>query len=548
MSGWRMRNLQLFRKPIFNSFHPICQPDSPRSSRSYHKFRNVAICARASLATLHPTRGSGKTIRSSAPAFVFVSLVGWVLWTAETNALMRNGDCEDVFVLDGLDSESQKQGNDSCPSLKEMPFSKELPFAYPSLTKDNKTRLLILEPGSFDDELKCRLKSVDQLDEHNYEALSYYWGKRPGAITEMSSGQHIHITANCEAALRRLRLQNESRLLWVDAVCINQSDKAERSRQVEIMQEIYTSANRVIIWLGEEIAQDSLALKTLHYLRSRISAEQDLQSLVRLGWYRDKKSGKVLSGGADTSILRENSYEHLINLLRRAWFRRTWVIQEDASARDAIVLCGCESITWEALADVYTRLGDNFLPSLENISAIENARRSRSGPLYMPLFHVLTATSSSRCQGPRDKIFAVKGLAKDWADKRVLETNYEASFEDLFKRFAVADANRNLNLRTLSCASGPGKSTHTKLPSWVPDWRNIENAHPFVRYSDRTKFCASGGMKAEAWHSQDQNILHVKGKKIDTIMLLGRRLNMFGKTAAVFEINSRKIAELENIV
>ncbi|PMD29117.1 HET-domain-containing protein [Hyaloscypha variabilis F] len=143
---------------------------------------------------------------------------------------------EDVFVLDGLDSESQKQGNDSCPSLKEMPFSKELPFAYPSLTKDNKTRLLILEPGSFDDELKCRLKSVDQLDEHNYEALSYYWGQRPGTITEMSSGQHIHITANCEAALRRLRLQNESRLLWVDAVCINQSDKAERSRQVEIMK------------------------------------------------------------------------------------------------------------------------------------------------------------------------------------------------------------------------------------------------------------------------------------------------------------------------
>jgi hypothetical protein len=55
-------------------------------------------------------------------------------------------------------------------------------------------------------------------------------------------------------------------------------------------------------------------------------------------------------------------------------------------------------------------------------------------------------------------------------------------------------------------------------------------------------------MKAEAWHSQDQNILHVKGKKIDVVTLLGRRLNTFGKTAAIFEINSRKIAELENVV
>ncbi|KAE9374997.1 HET-domain-containing protein [Stipitochalara longipes BDJ] len=438
-----------------------------------------------------------------------------------------------------------------------MPFSEQIPFAYPSLTRGDKTRLLMLEPGSFNEELKCKLKSVDQLEEHKYEALSYFWGKRPGTITEVSSGQHIQITANCEAALRRLRREKEPRLLWVDAICINQSDKLERSRQVEIMQEIYTSAKRVIIWLGEESARDSLAIKTLLAPRGRVNMEQDLRSLVRLGWYRDKQSGRVLSGGADPSILRQNEYEHLINLLLRAWFRRTWVIQEVASARDAIVICGRDTIKWEALAVVYMRLGDNFLPvsqlggknahySLENISAIENARRSQSGPLFMPLFHILVATSSSQCQDPRDKIFAVKGLAKDWADKRGLETNYEASFETLYKNFAIADANRNLNLRTLSCASGPWKSKHTNLPTWVPDWRNIENAHPFVRYSDRTKFYASGGMKAEAWHSHDQNVLHVKGKWVDSVALLGIKRRQLAKTAAIFEIDSQKIAELED--
>jgi hypothetical protein len=212
---------------------------------------------------------------------------------------------------------------------------------------------------------------------------------------------------------------------------------------------------------------------------------------------------------------------------------------------------------WETLAEVYMRLGDHFLPvsqfggeaaqhSLDNISAIESARRSRSGPLIMPLFQVLVATSFSQCSLAHDKIYAVKGLAKDWTDKKGLETNYKARVEALFKTFAIADANRNLNLRTLSCASGPSKSKHPRLPSWVPDWRKIENAYPFVRYSDRTKFCASGGMAAEAWHSHG-NIFHVKGKWIDSVAILGSEPS-FTKTVAVFEINPTKIEELRRSV
>jgi len=219
-----------------------------------------------------------------------------------------------------------------------------------------------------------------------------------------------------------------------------------------------------------------------------------------------------------------------------------------------VVLCGREYMRWKTFADVFMILGDHFLPvnqffgedahhSLENISAIENARRSRSGPLFMPLFHVLVATSFSQCTEEQDKIYAVKGLAKDWTDQKGLETNYQISAETLFKNFAVADSNRNMNLRVLSCASGPSSSRKRSLPSWVPDWTNIENAHPFVRYSDRTKFCASGGMAAEAWHSHHESVLHVKGKQIDFIAKLGSRPS-FTKTVAVFEINPAKIEEL----
>jgi hypothetical protein len=163
----------------------------------------------------------------------------------------------------------------------------------------------------------------------------------------------------------------------------------------------------------------------------------------------------------------------------------------------------------------------------------------------MSLFHILLATSFSKCRDPRDRIFAVVGLAKGWVESKVLVPDYstdERTVLETFKEFAVVDSNHHMNLRTLSCASGlnvaPG------LPSWVPDWMNIENVHPFTLYSDRTKFCASGGMKPEAWHSNNRTILHVAGMQVDKVAILGS-LPVFSRAVAVFEINMAKIVALK---
>jgi hypothetical protein len=106
------------------------------------------------------------------------------------------------------------------------------------------------------------------------------------------------------------------------------------------------------------------------------------------------------------------------------------------------------------------RLGDCFLPvsqlggddahhSLENITAIEQARRSHSGPLSMSLFHILVGMSFSMCEDQSDKIFAVVGLAKDCAEKRVFIPDYDTREEEAleaFKDFAVADSNHHKDL------------------------------------------------------------------------------------------------------
>jgi hypothetical protein len=546
----RLVSLRIIQQAIPKNIKRKLKFSTPALPRLPH---NVIQQQRAYASASPSRRRSSRVTESSSTAFLIMGLAGWVLWSTDPDRSSSKASGGNELILPFL-HDRQDQGHDA----RLTDFDNTLPpnslFSYPALMKGEKTRLLVLEPGSFQDELKCHLMTVTHLKDFHYQALSYVWGKKLATITESSSGKKIKITENLEAALRRIRDAVEPRLLWVDAICIDQSNKSERSAQVEIMQSIYTSAQRVIIWLGEGSKRDSLAFNSLDQLKTRLDSQGELRSLVRLGWFRDNKSGRVFSGGTDKSFVGDIEYKHLINLLCRDWFRRTWIIQEVASARHAVVICGREYMRWEAFAEVFMALGDHFLPvsqfggedarhSLENISAIENARRSRSGPLFMPLFHVLVATSFSQCTEQQDKIYAVKGLAKDWTNQKGLETNYEINAETLFKNFAVADSNRNMNLRVLSCASGPSFSSAPSLPSWVPDWRNIENAHPFVRYSDRTKYCASGGMAAEAWHSHQESILHVKGKQIDSIAQLGS-MPSFTKTVAVFEITPSKIEEL----
>ncbi|KAI1350589.1 heterokaryon incompatibility protein-domain-containing protein [Xylaria sp. FL0043] len=120
-------------------------------------------------------------------------------------------------------------------------------------------RLLTLLTGEWNDKITCKL-SVASLDEElKYEALSYVWGSQTDLVDIDVNGIAFPATRNLYAALRRLREQigstgsNEnSRTLWVDAVCINQQDADEKRDQVQLMGDIYGRTVRGLLWLGEE--------------------------------------------------------------------------------------------------------------------------------------------------------------------------------------------------------------------------------------------------------------------------------------------------------
>lgn len=116
------------------------------------------------------------------------------------------------------------------------------------------------EPGLQSPLLHCEL-TIHNLDADNppqYTALSYVWGLPPPqcpqpsstSTTLMVNGQPILARSNLLHALRSFRDRRDEGHLWVDAVCINQGDMAEKGVQIALMGDVYSLAARTIIWLG----------------------------------------------------------------------------------------------------------------------------------------------------------------------------------------------------------------------------------------------------------------------------------------------------------
>ena len=125
-------------------------------------------------------------------------------------------------------------------------------YEHKAIADTGTARVLRLHPGSQSDRLVgtiCALKIENALP---YEAVSYVWGEAKVVDSILIEGKHLHLTENIAAGLRCLRNRGEERILWVDQVCINQSDRAERSSQVQLMHKIYRNATKVLVWLGHE--------------------------------------------------------------------------------------------------------------------------------------------------------------------------------------------------------------------------------------------------------------------------------------------------------
>ncbi|EAU29819.1 predicted protein [Aspergillus terreus NIH2624] len=203
-------------------------------------------------------------------------------------------------------------------------FTSESKCVYPPVDPNlRQIRLVTIEPGNWPDEIKGSLHTFSLREQPAYEALSYVWGDPTHRKPIQLNSQIVEVTENLWTALRRLRKPSAPRVLWIDALCINQGDAEDKFSQVALMGEIFMGCAAAVLWLGEdpEVAETGSESTVGCRVSELLHTFQIEQHMFELPCFL----------GGERSDVKEDCkphFEDLRMLLELPWWKRIWVVQE----------------------------------------------------------------------------------------------------------------------------------------------------------------------------------------------------------------------------
>lgn len=347
--------------------------------------------------------------------------------------------------------------------------------------------------------------------ENGYSALSYAWGPTYADGSHLNdsivcNGRRLRVTSNLKQALKRIRhatakdirggatretsyeQTSDVKLLWVDAICINQEDLQERSQQVTMMARIFNLCRNLIIWLGEPDAGE------LGVAQSQLLHRQENDGVQKFS-FRSLLGSKYSTHQETVAVLQ--------SIVQRPWFRRRWVIQE--AAPEGVV--------------GFVMLGDAVCPRGRLELLLENYGLMNGGnPLGRPvvdrsIFQTLFVFDGSLCEDPRDRVFAIKDLS--YHHDRV-EVNYNRDIRDVYLDLArrvvfgriendelsagthrvqiwLRDPEQAVVLLAISTCKkrSADDASAFNMESWLPDW-TVETHFDSMQHRHAVEMCVFG--------------------------------------------------------
>ncbi|KAI0964793.1 heterokaryon incompatibility protein-domain-containing protein [Xylaria arbuscula] len=375
-------------------------------------------------------------------------------------------------------------------------------YPLPYETRARHIRLISLLPGSGDLRLQFQAEAtrLDLNAIEPFEALSYVIRNHGTTMSDNEFHyQTMPITQNLVTALRHLRHPDEARILWIDAICIDQSNLNEKSSQVAIMGDIYKHAQQVIVWLGPAMDKSGRALRVLGEIGSQVTVD----------WRNFLISPSPNAGDMTLGVhmpfpsyFTADDASAVEALWARAWFERVWVRQEVTLARSAVFQAGHDSLN----RDLMQNAAFCFYHKDIDTPIFTGKKDGET---------ILEGVSRMHCGDSRDRVYSMLSLLRG-LDNETLEfvPDYRAPVADCYRDLALRHiaAERSLNFlagcslsyKTVATAQGQPKraSRLPGLPSWVPDWSVDSDRHlssspitggqPFLAF---TEYLGSGVLR-----------------------------------------------------
>ncbi|KAK8016654.1 hypothetical protein PG993_014843 [Apiospora rasikravindrae] len=411
-------------------------------------------------------------------------------------------------------------------------------YVYQSLSRENKeVRLLQFCNTVHQDvgphiSLKLRHESLINESSH-YAALSYVWGSSPSQdmVGIEVNGRPFLITCNLHAELVRL-LRSVScaadSWLWIDAICINQSDNFEKSWQVSQMGTIFSRADMVFMMTGSGSAETDRAMDFIARIGPRAVAsgaldpwtwetEEEVRTYIAARPFSpSQESNRDYEGDSARSRFiydlvheqclypwsppGENVCAGILEVLQKDYWHRIWITQEVALAQRAIVVCGERSLSLDDFEGALTAIfqchyAGLFLLASEyyyfgwelpgsphaTMALVARRRRCRGKPIRLADLVCQHRVAPNRphysATDPRDIFFALLGVISD-RETLGLTADYSKTPEEVHIAATRAlirdgDLHQHWQFHLDQCVPMKKSERLDNLPSWVPDWEGI---------------------------------------------------------------------------
>ena len=359
-------------------------------------------------------------------------------------------------------------------------------FRYEQSLQGREIRLIQLTSAERGADINCSLVYKKLDTDTAYNTLSYVWGDQSEKRRVICNGMACMITVNLFHALTHIRSTRAEVLLWADALCIDQNNEAEKTRQVRMMGDIFRQAQLVVVWLGpeEEHDRESYSIACRIYGLLGDATLDVAESVAEGGKTLDFKKAGLPEEPSDSR------WAHLIHLLTKEWYSRIWIVQEFLVASSCIFSCGQLEMDPKVLLSVCKYLSVQYQfraaltvaglqdPSIpvEGVSLggadLSYLRQKRSEESGLDLLVLLGVTKSFKSMDPRDRIFALLGLQND-IPLDCIDYSHELSSVELQVTLAVL-AYVEVPTGLLACTTSLG--SRSGLPSWVVAWGNRPRA------------------------------------------------------------------------
>ncbi|KAH7260400.1 heterokaryon incompatibility protein-domain-containing protein [Fusarium solani] len=329
------------------------------------------------------------------------------------------------------------------------------------------------------DVVRLSLETYNDGNFPDYEAVSYTWGGEDGDDTlrhPIYIGEHWDIllqTRNCCAMLRYLRPSRGIRMVWVDAICINQEDMQERGDQIAKMGQLFTRCFQVFLWLGDDIV---FKKPGVHPPRLPLHELEHLEEL---------------------QLPSKTEPVNIRSLFERRYFSRVWIIQELILPPRIAIPIG-DKIFW---ADPSTPTHFERLSSRdwlwEQTRAPWFQHATRGSVMQENLSEFMTLTWKSQSSDIRDKVYGVMGLSS-MKEGAQIRPDYGISLQHLiigfFAHGIISGGAPQLLLKAA------GTSAEAGMPSWMPHWRGDAWEELF----------GSNDKENPAWENVENSLVEVK--------------------------------------